>query len=112
MRKLRRRLALAALAGLLSVLGGRTVAAAPELAGHDLILKDFHFRSGETLPELKLHYRTLGTSGLLVSPICLGTMTFGTPVPENEAIRLLTRLCRETGAAIHVVHLSSAEALP
>ena len=31
---------------------------------------------------------------------------------ENEAIRLLVALCRETGAAIHVVHLSSAEALP
>jgi len=30
---------------------------------------------------------------------------------ENEAIRLLIRLGRETGAAIHVVHLSSAEAV-
>ena len=26
----------------------------------DVILKDFKFRSGETLPELRLHYRTLG----------------------------------------------------
>lgn len=33
--------------------------------------------------------RRLGSSGLLVSPICLGTMTFGTPVPEAEAIRLV-----------------------
>ena len=33
--------------------------------------------------------RVLGSSGLLVSPICLGTMTFGEPVPENEAIRLV-----------------------
>ena len=23
-------------------------------------IKDFHFSSGETLPELKIHYRTLG----------------------------------------------------
>jgi allantoinase len=30
---------------------------------------------------------------------------------ENEAIRLLVRLCRETGARIHVVHLSSSDAL-
>ena len=30
---------------------------------------------------------------------------------ENEAIRLLIRLGQETGAAIHVVHLSSAEAV-
>ena len=26
----------------------------------DVILKDFKFRSGETLPELRLHYRTVG----------------------------------------------------
>src|SRR5438067_12006613 len=27
----------------------------------DYVIKDFHFRSGETLPELKIHYRTIGT---------------------------------------------------
>ena len=26
----------------------------------DFVLKDFHFRSGESLPELRVHYRTLG----------------------------------------------------
>jgi homoserine O-acetyltransferase len=26
------------------------------------VLRDFHFRSGETLPELRLHYATLGTA--------------------------------------------------
>src|SRR5205814_1103471 len=31
---------------------------------------------------------------------------------ENRAIELLIRLCREFGCRIHVVHLSSAEALP
>jgi allantoinase len=30
---------------------------------------------------------------------------------EDEAIELLVRVCRDTGAAIHVVHLSSASAL-
>jgi homoserine O-acetyltransferase len=35
-------------------------AAEPAFQQHDLVLKDFHFRSGETLPELKLHYWTLG----------------------------------------------------
>jgi homoserine O-acetyltransferase len=34
--------------------------AEPPLQPHDFILKDFHFRSGETLPALKLHYYTLG----------------------------------------------------
>ena len=27
----------------------------------DFVIKDFKFRSGETLPELRIHYRTLGT---------------------------------------------------
>ena len=31
---------------------------------------------------------------------------------ENEAINLVIKLCRETGAKVHIVHLSSAEALP
>lgn len=31
---------------------------------------------------------------------------------ENEAIRLVIRLCRETGARVHIVHLSSADTLP
>ena len=33
----------------------------PNLREHDLILKDFRFGSGETLPELRQHYVTLGT---------------------------------------------------
>jgi len=36
------------------------IAAPPPLEPHDFTLRDFHFRSGETLPALKLHYYTLG----------------------------------------------------
>lgn len=36
-----------------------------------------------------MEHRRLGASGLLVSPICLGTMTFGSPVSEADAIRLV-----------------------
>jgi aryl-alcohol dehydrogenase-like predicted oxidoreductase len=36
-----------------------------------------------------MQLRELGSSGLLVSPICLGTMTFGTPVNESDSIRLV-----------------------
>jgi aryl-alcohol dehydrogenase-like predicted oxidoreductase len=36
-----------------------------------------------------IRYRTLGTSGLKVSPICLGTMMFGGPCPEAEAARIV-----------------------
>src|SRR5262245_55423303 len=33
----------------------------PNLREGDVVFKDFAFASGEILPELKLHYRTLGT---------------------------------------------------
>lgn len=36
-----------------------------------------------------MQLRTLGSSGLVVSPICLGTMTFGAPVSEADSIRLV-----------------------
>jgi homoserine O-acetyltransferase len=33
----------------------------PEPTEADFVLRDFRFASGETLPELRIHYRTLGT---------------------------------------------------
>lgn len=51
--------ALAGLAAAAVSLG--SALAAPEPAAHDYVVKDFRFRSGETLPELKIHYYTLGT---------------------------------------------------
>ena len=53
-------LAVAALIGFGSVARAQPAAA---LATHegDFVVHDFHFRSGETLPELRLHYTTLGT---------------------------------------------------
>ena len=36
-----------------------------------------------------MNHRQLGNSELSVSPICLGTMTFGVPVAEAEAIQLV-----------------------
>jgi allantoinase len=33
------------------------------------------------------------------------------PAWEDDAIRLMVRLCRETGCAVHIVHLSSADVL-
>ena len=29
----------------------------------DYVIRDFKFASGETLPELKIHYRTIGKAG-------------------------------------------------
>ena len=34
----------------------------PEPTAGDYILRDFKFQSGETLPEIRIHYRTLGTA--------------------------------------------------
>ena len=39
--------------------------------------------------KLAMEYRRLGSSGFLVSPICLGTMTFGSPVEKDDAIKLV-----------------------
>jgi len=41
------------------VLAG-TARAAPAPQGHDYLIGDFRFRSGESLPELRIHYWTLG----------------------------------------------------
>jgi homoserine O-acetyltransferase len=39
---------------------GTAAAQVPTPTQGDVVLKDFHFGSGEVLPELRLHYRTLG----------------------------------------------------
>jgi len=43
-----------------------------------------------------MDYRRLGRSGLKVSPICLGTMTFGGPTDEPTAQRIVAK-AREAG---------------
>jgi homoserine O-acetyltransferase len=51
-----------ALAGALGALAmfGAAQAAPPTFEPHDFTIRNFQFRSGETMPELKLHYYTLG----------------------------------------------------
>src|SRR5262245_40828969 len=46
---------------ILAVSSSRAVAGYPEPTQADHVLRDFRFASGETLPELRIHYRTLGT---------------------------------------------------
>jgi len=50
---------------------------------HDYIARDFHFRSGESLPELRLHYLTLGkpakdTTGRVTNAVLILHGTGGT----------------------------------
>jgi homoserine O-acetyltransferase/O-succinyltransferase len=44
----------------LTMVASVAFAAEPAVQEGDFVLKDFRFASGETLPELRLHYRTLG----------------------------------------------------
>jgi homoserine O-acetyltransferase len=48
-------------AALALTFGGAAAAQVPAAAEHDFVIRDFHFKSGESLPELRLHYRTYGT---------------------------------------------------
>ena len=41
--------------------GAIAQAARPNQREADFLLRDYRFGSGETLPELRLHYTTLGT---------------------------------------------------
>jgi homoserine O-acetyltransferase len=49
-----------ALGILLSISTAEAAAYAPPQAS-DFVIRNFHFRSGEVLPELRMHYRTLGS---------------------------------------------------
>jgi hypothetical protein len=44
-----------------SLLAQNTPSLPIELREHDFVIKDFRFQSDQTLPELKVHYRTFGT---------------------------------------------------
>jgi homoserine O-acetyltransferase len=48
------------LATALTAVGANPQAASPRPVEGDYVIRDFHFASGETLPELRLHYTTFG----------------------------------------------------
>jgi homoserine O-acetyltransferase len=60
MRLLRLLFALAAALSAAFALPARTLAADASAGEGDFTIRDFHFVSGETLPELRIHYLTLG----------------------------------------------------
>ena len=43
-----------------------------------------------------MEYRNLGRTGVKVSPLCMGTMTFGDIADETESAKMFHR-CREAG---------------
>ena len=57
--------------------------AAPPVTEGDFIVRNYQFRSGETLPEVRLHYRTLGApqkdaNGRVTNAVWIGHGTGGT----------------------------------
>ena len=56
-------LAVATLLGLAAATRAQAQGGPPPLAAHegDFVVRDFHFRSGESLAELRVHYTTLGS---------------------------------------------------
>src|ERR1700712_1668807 len=56
----RRAQLIAVLAGLLLAFAPLVAADEPTVTESNFVIHDFHFHSGETLPELRMHYRTLG----------------------------------------------------
>lgn len=38
-----------------------------------------------------MEYRYIGNSGLRVTPICLGTMTFGSTTTKEEAFKIMDK---------------------
>ena len=55
-----------------------------------------------------MEYRTLGCSGLQVSPLCLGAMNFGDPTPEAESIDMINRALE---AGINIIDTANVYSL-
>jgi homoserine O-acetyltransferase len=67
----------------LSLARGAIAADYPAPTEGDVTLEDFHFASGETLPQLRIHYRTLGkpmrdSKGVVRNAVLIGHGTGGT----------------------------------
>ena len=43
-----------------------------------------------------MEYRNLGRSGIMVPRLCLGTMMFGGPTEESDAVRIVAK-ARDAG---------------
>src|SRR4029079_3228299 len=73
----------AALCLLLQAGGGRAQFQPPPMTEADYVIKDFRFNSGETLPELRIHYRTFGApqknaQGIVTNAVLIMHGTGGT----------------------------------
>ncbi len=71
------------LPGLFLIVAQAGAATFPEPVQGDAVLKDFQFASGESIPALRIHYRTLGqpqrnAQGVVTNAVLI---THGTAVP-------------------------------
>ncbi|MCL5065958.1 MAG: aldo/keto reductase, partial [Firmicutes bacterium] len=54
-----------------------------------------------------MEYRALGRTGVQVSPLCLGTMTFGGKTDQAEATRMIDRFLDDGGNFIDTANVYS-----
>jgi len=86
MRRISGRLIQLAAGGVVLLMLAQLALAIPAAAEGDYIIQNFQFTSGETLPELRIHYRTLGkpvrdSSGVVRNAVLIGHGTGGTGEP-------------------------------
>jgi aryl-alcohol dehydrogenase-like predicted oxidoreductase len=52
-----------------------------------------------------MEYRLLGRTGVRVAPLCIGTLNFGSPTPEDEAARIIDMAL---GAGLNLIDTSNS----
>src|SRR5579862_9189069 len=87
----------------LSVLlqAGQAGPALPQAKEGDFVVKNFTFNSGQTLPELRIHYRTLGTpkkdaQGIVRNAVLVMHGTGGTARSSSDARSLASCFCPDS----------------
>jgi homoserine O-acetyltransferase len=75
----------------IAVSAAKSVAQSPTVTQGDFIIRNFRFRSGESLPELRIHYRALGTprrdaGGIVTNAVLIMHGTGGTGAQFLSAV--------------------------
>ena len=102
--------ACAALTFGLSAAHANSVATTPLPVENDYVIRDFHFASGETLPELRLHYTTYGKPRRDAHGNVTGYQQDGKFHPRVSATTRPARTCSASSATTGSVENSDSTA--
>ncbi len=105
-----KRIALALLAILFGGLPLLAAAQYPDPAPGDFVLRDFKFATGETLPEVRIHYRTIGTprkdgKGSAANAVLLLSDGMRARFPRYTYEDMVTAQYRLATEGLHIDHL-------